>query len=127
MAMQILDQLPRFAGNPYVFAGRDGGPMAGISEKKASLEQRSGTSGWSIHDCRRTARSLLSQAGISRDISERILGHVVGSKIERTYDRHDYREEMAHGLRALASLIETIVNPPPANNVRRLPSREAKS
>jgi integrase len=65
---------------------------------------------WQLHDLRRTARSLMSRAGVRPDIAERVLGHAIKG-VERVYDRHSYRDEKAHALRALASLIETIVNP----------------
>jgi integrase len=109
-AMAILERLPRL--NEYVFPGRGDGPLSGISGFKAKLDARSGTSNWSIHDCRRTARSLLSRANVRPDVAERALGHSVGDAVQQTYDRHDYRAEVGHALRALASLIETIVNPP---------------
>jgi len=32
---------------------------------------------WTIHDLRRTARSLMTQAGIAPDHAERALGHVI--------------------------------------------------
>ena len=34
--------------------------------------------GWRLHDLRRTARSLMSRAGVSADIAERCLGHIIG-------------------------------------------------
>jgi integrase len=41
------------------------------------------------HDLRRTARSWWSnlEHGQSRDVMERLLGHAVGGKVERIYDR----------------------------------------
>ena len=57
----------------------------------------------------------MSRAGVRPDIAERVLGHVMGG-VEGIYDRHTYREEKAHALKALAALIEKIVNPP-ADNV----------
>ena len=33
------------------------------------------------------------------------------SGVEGIYDRHQYRDEKAHALNALAGLIETIINP----------------
>lgn len=72
--------------------------------------------GWKLHDLRRTARSLMSRAGVRPDIGERCLGHAVGG-VEGIYDRHHYRDEMADALRRLAALIERIVNPPAGNVV----------
>jgi hypothetical protein len=53
------------------------------------------------------------EAGISRDSAERVLGHVVGSAVERIYDRDPYIEAKAEALAALAGLIERLLNPPP--------------
>ena len=74
-----------------------------------------------LHDLRRTARSLMSRAGVRPDISERVLGHVIKG-VEGVYDRHSYTEEKAHALKALAGLIEKIINPP-ADNVVSLEAR----
>jgi integrase len=79
--------------------------------------------GWTIHDLRRTARSLMSRAGINRDHAERVLGHVIGSTVERTYDRDPYIEAKAEALAALAGLIERILNPPDDGKVVELAQR----
>jgi hypothetical protein len=42
---------------------------------------------WTLHDLRRTARSLMSGACIASDHAERCLGHVIGG-VRGTYDRH---------------------------------------
>jgi hypothetical protein len=55
------------------------------------------------------------RAGVSNDHAERVLGHVIGG-VHGVYNRREYREEKAHALRALAALIDNIVNPP-ADNV----------
>jgi len=58
----------------------------------------------------RTARSLMSRASIRPDIAERVLGHAING-VGGIYDRHQYREEKAQALAALAKLIESIVHP----------------
>jgi hypothetical protein len=65
-----------------------------------------------IHDLRRTARSLMSRAGVSPDHAERCLGHVIGG-IRGVYDRHQYCDEKLHAFEALAAQIERIVDPQP--------------
>ncbi len=49
---------------------------------------------WTIHDLRRTARSLMSRAGVPADHAERAIGHVIGG-IRGIYDRYEIlqREE----------------------------------
>ena len=93
--------------NPFVFAGRGDGPINGFSKMKARLDRLSGVGGWTVHDCRRTARSLMSRAGVSSEHAERIMGHsIVG--VEGTYDRHRYFDEKADALRRLAALIDAL-------------------
>lgn len=67
---------------------------------------------WTLHDLRRTARSLMSQAGVPSDHAERALGHAMEG-VRGTYDRFAYREEKRQAFEALASLIERIVDPQP--------------
>ena len=74
-----------------------------------------------IHDLRRTARTLMSEAGVQSDHAERVLGHVVQG-VQGVYDRHKYKEEKAEAVKRVAHLIETIVNPP-KGNVVAIPKR----
>jgi integrase len=67
---------------------------------------------WTTHDLRRTARSLMSRAGVSADHAERCLGHVIGG-VRGTYDRHAYFDEKKHAFEALAAQMDRIVNPQP--------------
>jgi integrase len=69
---------------------------------------------WRVHDLRRTARSLMSRAGVQSEHAERVMGHVIGG-VEGIYDRHGYDSEKALALEKLAALIEHIVNPPAKN------------
>jgi integrase len=65
---------------------------------------------WTVHDLRRTARSLMTQAGVPPDHAERALGHVIGG-IRGVYDRHGYFEEKRHAFEALAEHIERMLGP----------------
>jgi integrase len=95
---------------PYVFTISGRTPLRNFAKAKVRLDQLSGINGWQLHDLRRTARSLLSRAGIHPDISERCLGHAIGG-IRGIYDRHDFHDQMAHAFEALAAQIERIVHP----------------
>src|SRR5262249_11442959 len=68
---------------------------------------------WTLHDLRRTAKTLMVRAGIRPDISERVLGHVIAG-VEGTYDRHSYADEKRDALEKLAAIIERILNPIPS-------------
>jgi integrase len=92
-AQAILEKLPRAGG--FVWS-TDGGITAigGFSKYKHRFDAASATQGWTIHDLRRTARSLMSRAGVSSDHAERCLGHIIGG-VRGTYDRHKYHREKA--------------------------------
>ncbi|MGA8436164.1 MAG: integrase, partial [Methyloceanibacter sp.] len=106
----------RFASNPYVLTGRGGGHFNAFSEGKKAFDAKVPIPRWTIHDLRRTSRSLMSRAGVRPDIAERVLGHAIRG-VEGVYDRHWYREEKADALRRLAALIDTIISPPVGNVV----------
>jgi integrase len=110
-ALAILAGMPRIDGCDYPFTLNAASPLASFSDPKAKLDVASGVTNWRLHDLRRTARSLLSRAGIHIDTAEKCLGHSRGDIVER-YDRHSYTREMRDAFEALAAQIETIVNPP---------------
>lgn len=72
---------------------------------------------WTLHDLRRTARSLMSRAKVPADHAERVLGHVIGG-VRETYDRYEYLDEKRDALEKLAGLIELILKPPADNVVQ---------
>jgi integrase len=84
--------------------------MSGFSKFKHKFDEACGVADWTLHDLRRTARSLMSRAGVAPDHAERCLGHVIGG-VRGTYDRHEYAEEKRKAFEALAGQIDRIVNP----------------
>jgi integrase len=114
-ASKIIKALPK-SGN-VVFTTHGTTPITGFSDFKAAFDKASGTKGWTIHDLRRTARSLMSRAGVPTDHAERCLGHVIGG-VRGTYDRHEYHEEKARAFAMLAAEIERIVSGESAKVVR---------
>ncbi len=114
IAQEIIRSQKRIGDNPYVFAGRGNGHFSGYGLLKRRIDEEAQITPWVIHDLRRTARSLMSRAGVRPDIAERVMGHAIPG-IEGVYDRHDYREEKKDALAKLTGLIELIVNPPAGN------------
>jgi integrase len=109
-AVDILNRVPRIDGGNFVFSNTGRRPFSGWSRAKKKFDRACGVTGWTLHDLRRTARSLMSRAGISPDHAERCLGHVIGG-VRGTYDRHEYYAEKQHAYAALAAQIDRIVNP----------------
>jgi integrase len=120
-ALEILAKVPAIGkADGFVFTHTGRRAYGNFGADKAKLQARSGTAGWTIHDLRRTARSLMSRAGVPADHAERAVGHVIGG-VRGVYDRHEYRAEKLAAFEALASLIERIVSPP-VENVLQFPA-----
>jgi integrase len=125
-ARAAIEAQQHVEGCDYVFPSRVKTPFSGFGKAKAKLDKaallylqehaKEGTKvqplpNWTLHDLRRTAKTLMARAGVRPDISERVLGHVIAG-VEGTYDRHSYAEEKRDALEKLAATIEHIVNPP---------------
>ena len=109
LAQSILRDLGPARGD-FVFTANRPQAIGGYERHKRAIDQMSGVTGWVIHDLRRTARSLMSRAGIASDHAERCLGHVIGG-VRGVYDRHEYFEEKSRAFEALAAQVERIIDP----------------
>jgi integrase len=119
-----LSKIPKVAKSDFIFATPDGMPIAGFGSRKEAIDKlmtaqlRKVVGGdvslqrWTLHDLRRTARTLMSQAGVSSEIAELCLGHVKRG-VEGTYDRYEYYAEKKQAFAKLAELVERIVSPVP--------------
>jgi integrase len=117
--LTIINAQPRVQGNDYIFAAtRGNGPLDGFNKRKAAFDKSCGVADWTLHDLRRTARSLMSRAGVSDEHAEHALGHKLQG-VKKVYNRYDFFKEKSDALARLAALIERIVNPP-ADNVLSL-------
>jgi integrase len=105
-----LSTLPKRGNSDFVFSKNGDTPIGGYQRHKQAIDEASGVNGWVIHDLRRTARSLLSRAGVAADHAERCLGHVIGG-VRGVYDRHEYFEEKARAFEALATQVQRIIDP----------------
>ena len=112
-AQDLLAAQPRIDDCPYIFTyGRR--PLAAFSQCKDELDEASGVTGWTLHDCRRTARTLMSRAGVISDHAEQCLGHLLYG-VRKTYNRDDFKPQKKAAFDALAGLLDRIVNPPAAD------------
>jgi integrase len=111
-----------FEGNNwFVFSTTDGArPFSGFSKAKVSLdaeiakrrkaEGRPKMPRWTLHDLRRTARTLMSRAKVPEDHAERAMGHVIAG-VRGTYDRYSFLEEKREAFQKLADLVVIILTP----------------
>jgi integrase len=105
-ALAVLRGLPRIGD--YVFTTNGKAPISGFNQFKRRFDSACGVTGWRLHDCRRTARSLMSRAGVNADIAERCLGHAIAG-IRGTYDKHHYIPEMRAAFETLAAQIDAVL------------------
>jgi integrase len=139
-ALAVIAAQPKHDDCDYVFPSRSRTPYSGFSKSKAKLDKavfavmkkqaKKGVKvesipNWTLHDMRRTAKTLMGRAGVRPDISERVLGHVIAG-VEGTYDRHSYADEKRDALERLAAMIERILTPIPSN-AEALDERPARS
>jgi integrase len=137
-ARHIISAQERVGRSELVFTTNGKTPFSGFSKAKRQLDQlvaanirkqdKDGSTTparplphWTLHDIRRTAKTLMQRAGVRPDISERVLKHVIPG-VEGTYDRYDYLEEKRDALNRLAALIKRILD---MNETNVIPIRAA--
>jgi integrase len=128
-ALALVEIQSKLNDCDLIFPSRVKTPYSGFAKSKVALDKailksmhEHATNGakvepipnWTLHDLRRTAKTLMVRAGVRPDISERVLGHVIAG-VEGTYDRHSYADEKRDALEKLAAMIERILNPLPSN------------
>jgi integrase len=127
-ATAVLTKVPRIGRSDFIFTPDGKRPIAGFGCRKEDFDaimlsqlRRLAEEGgvdpadvrlvrWTLHDLRRTARTLMSQAGVPSEHAEAAIGHVKRG-VQGTYDRHQYRDEKRAAFAKLASLVDRIVNP----------------
>lgn len=121
--MELIGGKPNgFNGNSwFIFSTTNGArPFSGFSKAKKALDaeisrirkqsDREAMPRGTLHDLRRTGRSLMSRAKVPSDHAERALGHVIGG-VRETNDRYQYLDEKREAFSMLARLLESILRP----------------
>jgi integrase len=120
-ARSVFKGIPQIGKSDLVFTTDGLHPIGGFSKFKRIFDARvfgelrkqdkdaKSLPRWTLHDLRRTARSLMSRGGVSSDHGERALGHVMGG-IRGVYDRHAFYDEKKRAFEVLASQVEHIIN-----------------
>lgn len=114
-AVELVNELIlRAAGSEWLFPARRIAATNRMSHVAAStlnravleLARDAEIAPFSVHDLRRTARTLLASLGVDPLIAELCLGHRIKG-VMGIYDRHSYLSERRAALEKLAKLIET--------------------
>jgi integrase len=69
---------------------------------------------WTAHDLRRTAATLMAGLGVSGDVIDECLNHMIESRVRRTYIRDRRFLEQAKAFDALGSRLKALASPPVA-------------
>jgi len=104
--LKILDARPKIS--EWVFPSSKKGHAKCLKSTRVKLQKATGITGWTNHDLRRTARTLMSQLQIKQHIRERVLNHSQGG-IVGVYDLHDYLQEKSDALDKLGKKINSIL------------------
>jgi integrase len=118
-AVQIIKQIPRFAGCPLVLSNGRGAPPSGFGRVKLRLDELiandlTTASDWTLHDLRRTVATGLQRLGTRLEVTEAVLNHVSGSRagIVGIYQRHHWEKEKRDALDAWAGHVAACVGRP---------------
>ena len=83
------------------------GPLRGRSRSTTSLSLPGGR--WTAHDLRRTAATFMSALGISGDVIDECLNHVIESRVRRTYIRDRRIEQQRQAFDALGKFLDGLL------------------
>ena len=97
------------APSAAVFAVSTGSPVANWDRAAKAIQHASKTTGWTRHDLRRTAATMMGEMGELPDIIEAALNHAtIHSALASTYNRSRYRPQVAAALQRLADALDGI-------------------
>jgi integrase len=110
LSPQALALLPDpILGRDWVFGIGKG--FSGYGRAKPLLDERSGVSGWRLHDLRRTTATMMAdKLGVLPHIVEAILNHASGHKAGPAgiYNRAKYLDQMRDALFRWADYVEAL-------------------
>lgn len=109
-AAATLASLPRYGPDGFVFSTTGGkSASSNFAKVKAEMDRLSGTSGWTIHDIRRTVRSKLAELGVPEVVARKVVNHEAG-KVDRIYNRHEYLAEKREALTKWETVLTSMVS-----------------
>jgi integrase len=93
-----------------VFPNAHGGKLDNWDRWSKSIFKRTGTSGWTRHDLRRTCATLAAELNVAPHIISILLGHKTpeNNHLLGIYNKSRYREQHGEALQAVADRLEAI-------------------
>jgi integrase len=122
-ACALLETLPRFTRGDFMFTARYGeAPVVNYGKAKERLDRYMteelghAPEPFRLHDLRRTVRTRLSSLRVAFEVAEMVIGHGKRGN-QRTYDQHQYIDEIG-ALEMWAAKLRSFITPPPPNVVQ---------
>jgi integrase len=111
MMLDIINALPKMATRDHIFGTRGPEGYTRWAVGKRELDKRSGVSGWTLHDIRRSVATGLADLGTPPHIIETILNHVSGHKrgVAGIYNRSRYEREVCVALALWSDHIRALI------------------
>lgn len=110
-ALLVLDALPRLEGCNLIFSTNRRTPISGFTKMLQRLSTLSDTSGWRLHDLRRTAATGMARAGIDPHVVEKVLNHTSSatlSAVAFVYNKYGFSKEKRVALDGWGSFLDEI-------------------
>ncbi|MCB2191376.1 MAG: site-specific integrase [Deltaproteobacteria bacterium] len=121
-ALELLEGLPKMAGNPYVFPGKAfGSPIYELSGTWERIRKVAGLDGVRIHDLRHSWASQAAAAGLSLPFIGAILGHTEPTTTARY--SHLANDPLKAAADMVAEKITEAMSKQPVQKVVKLPNR----
>jgi integrase len=110
MALAIVRQVPHMVSRDQLFGERAAG-FTSWARNKPALDKRSGVTGWTVHDIRRSVATRMADLGIAPHIIETILNHQSGHRagVAGIYNRSSYEREVRAALAMWSDHIRALV------------------
>ena len=103
LAMARFQEAFALSGKPVAFSGR--GRQESLDPKRLTRAMSRcclhlGIARAGPHDLRRTGRTVMTseRVGVSYEVAERVIAHLVGSAVSRIYDRNEYLRDKRDAL-----------------------------
>lgn len=116
-SLQVLEQQKH--RSPYVFPAASvrsekTTTFAGWSKGKRKLDRALKLAPWTIHDLRRTLRTLWAELGVPIEVAERYINHVSGvhSGVQGIYNRYKYLPEMRAAVEKWEDFLQSLAGQP---------------
>jgi integrase len=114
LSPQALAELAgRRRNRGLIFASTKGTRLTGWSKIKKMLDEKSGVSGWRLHDLRRTFATVAAETlKVPPHVADKVLNHVAGviNGVQAVYQHAEFLEEREQALNAWGAFVAKLAS-----------------